>query len=395
MTQTSIVQPRLLSQLNERLVLQAIQTHGPSTRAELTNEIGVTFATVAKAVASLLDARLLEEFDEPTLGRGRPAKRLRLAIDKSQVIGVAIEVDEIRFAAAGLDGEPRETARSLPTPPTYEELIATVRQAVKELSSSVHPRTLGIGVSVAAQVDEIAGKVAVAANLPYLTGKPLEADLIEALDVPVSIVRDTHAVCISERLRGSARNLDNFLLLHLGVGIGMGVMINGQVFFGQHGYSGELGHMTAVPDGELCHCGRTGCLETIASEWALTGRLSKRLGRRITIEDIGRLYISGDPATREEVHRACKGLALGTSHAVHLFNPGKVVVYSRLFDACPELLLVLVHEVEETTLPLNYRGCEFVNATTTPLSGSIAHVIGHLADSLAPRLSRQQRTRVN
>lgn len=388
MTQTSIVQPRLLSQLNERLVLNAIQAHGPSTRAEVTERIGVTFATVAKAVSSLIDARLLEEFDEPTVGRGRPAKRIRLAVDQSQVIGVAIEVDEILVSASGLDGKRRGATSVFRTPASYQELLDAVRGAVSDLVDRERLNVLGIGVSVAAQVDEKVGRVAVAANLPYLSGKPLEKDLSAALGVTCSIVRDTHAMCVSERLYGSAKNLDNFLLLHLGVGIGMGVMIDGRLFFGQHGYSGELGHMTVVPGGQLCHCGRKGCLETVASEWGLSDHLSEQLGRRVTVEDVARLYTSGDAVAKKEVRRTCKHLALGVSHAVHLFNPGKVVVYSRLFSAYPELLQLLVQNVEKIALPLNYRGCEFVNAATTPLDGSIAHIIGHLADALAPRLSR-------
>lgn len=387
MSELSIIQPRLLSRLNERLVLNAIQAYGPSTRAELTDEIGVTFATVAKAVSSLLDARLLEEFDEPRVGRGRPAKRLRLSVEESQVIGVTIEGEETVVTAAGLDGKPRGDARTLRTPTSYEGLIWQLQETVRELDGEAGPQTLGIGVSVAAQVDERAGAVAVAANMPFLTGKPLQADLNEALGLPCSIVRDTHAVCLSEHLRGTTKGLDNFLVLHLGVGIGLGVMMGGRIFFGQHGYAGELGHMTVVSDGELCTCGRRGCLETVASERALSVRVSNRLGRRVTIDDVGRLYMAGDPTTCEEAHRLCGDLALGVSHAVHLFNPGKVVVYSRLFQTCPDLLLALVHHVEEAALPLCYRGCEFVNSTTTPLEGSIAHVISHLADSLAPRLT--------
>jgi N-acetylglucosamine repressor len=387
MTQVSIVQPRLLSQLNERLVLNAIQTHGPSTRAEVTERIGVTFATVAKAVASLIDASLLEEYDEPTVGRGRPAKRIRLAVDQSQVVGVAIEIDEVLIAAAGLDGKRRGATSSFQTPSSYPELLKAISGALSDLIKRERLNVLGVGVSVAAQVDEKVGRVAVAANLPYLSGKPLAQDLTEALGVTCSIVRDTHGMCVSERLHGSAKNLDNFLLLHLGVGIGMGVMIDGRLFFGQHGYSGELGHMTVVPGGQLCHCGRKGCLETVASEWGLSDHLSEQLGRRVTVEDVARLYALGDPVAKKEVRRTCKHLALGVSHAVHLFNPGRVVVYSRLFSACPELLELLINNVKKIALPLNYRGCEFVNAATTPLDGSIAHIIGHLADALAPRLS--------
>ncbi len=387
MTQTSIVQPRLLSQLNERLVLNAIQTHGPSTRAEVTERIGVTFATVAKAVSSLIDASLLEEFEEPSVGRGRPAKRVRLAVNQSQVVGVAIEVDEVLVTASGLDGKRRGATCVFRTPPSYPELLEAIREAVADLVRRERLNVLGVGVSVAAQVDEKVGRVAVAANLPYLSGKPLEQDLSAALRVTCSIVRDTHAMCVSERLYGSAKNLDNFLVLHLGVGIGMGVMIDGRLFFGHYGYSGELGHMTAVPGGQLCHCGRKGCLETVASEWGLSDHLSEQLGRAVTVEDVARLYASGDPVAKKEVRRMCKHLALGVSHAVHLFNPGKVVVYSRLFSAYPELLQLLIQNVEKIALPLNFRGCEFVNAATTPLDGSIAHIIGHLADALAPRLS--------
>lgn len=388
MTQASIVQPRLLSKLNERLVLDAILSDGPSTRAEVSERIGVTFATVAKAVSSLLDAGLLEEFEEPSVGRGRPAKRLRLSVDRAQVIGVAIEVDEVTVSCAGLDGGLRGESRVFETPHGYRRLLASIQEAAASLSGDDQPETLGVGVSVAAQVDEQAGRVAVAANLPYLTGKPLERDLAEMTGLTCSIVRDTHAVCVAEQLRGGAKGPDNFVLLHLGVGIGMGVVINGRVFFGQHGYAGELGHMTIDPDGATCHCGRKGCLETVASEWSITERLSARLGRAVTIDDVARLFVSGDPATKEEVGDACRALALGVTHAVHLFNPGKVIVYSRLFDACSELLPMLVNEVERIALPLNSDGCEFVGATTTPIEGSVAHVIGHLAESLAPRLAK-------
>lgn len=387
MTQASIVQPRLLSRLNERLVLDAIIASGPSTRAEVSERIGVTFATVAKAVTSLLESGLLEEFEEPIVGRGRPAKRLRLAVERSQVIGVAIEVDQITVSAAGLDGKLRGAATVLPTPRSYPRLLAAISDAVERMSGPDQPETLGIGVSVAAQVDEQAGRVAVAANLPYLSGKPLEADLAERTGIVCSIVRDTHAVCVAERLRGGAQGLDNFVVLHLGVGIGIGVVINGKVFFGQHGYAGELGHLTIDPEGQPCHCGRRGCLETVASEWSITGRLSERLGREVTIEDVARLYVSADPAAKEEVHLACESLALGVSHAVHLFNPGKVIVNSRLFDACPDLLGILVDRVDEIAMPLNTEGCVFVHATTTPLDGGVAHVISHLADALAPRLA--------
>lgn len=390
MSQGSIVQPRLLSKINERLVLDAIQVRGPSTRGEVTEQIGVTFATVAKAVSSLLDAKLLEEFDEAAIGRGRPAKRLRLAVSLSQVVGVAIEIEKVTVTAASLDGETRGQPIVFPTPATYRDLIDTIQKAVGRITKGANaPSTLGVGVSVAGHVDQGAGVVVSAVNLPYLTGKNLRDDLADGLQLTCSIARDTQAIAMAEHLRGAAVGLDNFLLVHIGVGIGLGVMIDGRLFFGEHGYPGEIGHMTVIPGGSPCHCGRKGCLETVASERALTTRLSERLGRPVSVADVHALFASSDLETRKEVRRLCKYLALGLSHAMHFFNPAQIVICSSLFKSNPHLLGLLVRRVKKNALPLHFAGCEFVVAETSPVEGSIAHIINHLADSLAPRLSQE------
>ena len=109
----SPVQPQLLSRINEALVLRAIRQHGPSTRGELSAYMGVTFPTVAKAVGSLVEARLLEEFDDVMTGPGRPAKRLRLSKEKSQVIGLTVDVLTCEVASAGFDGVVREGTQAV------------------------------------------------------------------------------------------------------------------------------------------------------------------------------------------------------------------------------------------------------------------------------------------
>jgi len=87
MKSLSPIQPKLLASINERLVMQMIRDRGPLTRAEMSKSIGITFPTVNKAVSSLLESKLLEEMKDSSSGPGRPAKRLRLACEDSQVIG--------------------------------------------------------------------------------------------------------------------------------------------------------------------------------------------------------------------------------------------------------------------------------------------------------------------
>ena len=135
MTSASRVQPQLLSRINEALVLRAIRQHGPSTRGELSQHMGVTFPTVAKAIGSLVDARLLEEFDDVMTGPGRPAKRLRLSRENSQVVGVTVDVHMCEVAAAGFDGIVREdTQTSFETPQSYDKLLASIVERIESAS---------------------------------------------------------------------------------------------------------------------------------------------------------------------------------------------------------------------------------------------------------------------
>src|SRR5262245_18103654 len=134
MSKTSPIQPKLLSKINERLVLRLLQDRGPSTRAEMSKYIGVTFPTVNKAVSSLLDSALLEEIEEASSGRGRPARRLRLACENSQVIGVTISSNECLVVAGGLNGViDEDSTLSFPTPKSYDSLLLNLTTRVKQL----------------------------------------------------------------------------------------------------------------------------------------------------------------------------------------------------------------------------------------------------------------------
>ncbi len=208
MNNISPIQPRLLSKINETLVLRAIRQNGPSTRSEVTHHIGVTFPTTAKAVASLLESKLLEEFEEAQAGLGRPAKRLRLAKEKSQVISIAIEGETCRIVAAGFDGVLRqETLHSFKTPSSYRLLLETIEKGIRPLLESDGITTLGLGVTVPGLVDYRRQKVLFSANVPIVNNMPLAKDLGEISGIPCEVTHDCYALCLAERLYGAQKTL--------------------------------------------------------------------------------------------------------------------------------------------------------------------------------------------
>jgi N-acetylglucosamine repressor len=381
MSNVSPVQPQLLSRINESLVLRAIRQHGPATRGELSQHMGVTFPTVAKAVGSLIDARLLEEFDDAMTGPGRPAKRLRLSKEKSQVVGVTIDVQECEVAAAGFDGVLRDDTRQpFATPRTYEELLAAIAERVEALNSE-HMPILCVGVSVVGLVDYRRQEIRLAASLPFLDGKTLGQDLSQRLGAECVLVHDAHSLCLAEYIYGEARNLDSFAVLDMCTGIGMGVMINHMFLTGHSGFAGEMGHIPIVPNGRKCRCGRRGCLETVASEWALVERVSERLDRTVTFDEVMALALKGDKLVRSELNRLCKYLALALAHVVNLFDPQCVFVNGRLFDELPWLCDHLVARAQQLALEPAFADCRFMPTSGSHMLGAVATAISAVTSS--------------
>jgi predicted NBD/HSP70 family sugar kinase len=368
----SPVQPQLLSRINEALVLRAIRQNGPSTRGELSQRMGVTFPTVAKAVGTLLDARLLEEFDDVVSGPGRPAKRMRLSKERAQVVGITVDVRACEIAAAGFDGVMRDGSKeTFATPKSYEALLDTVASKIKALDGD-EMSILSVGISVVGLVDYRRQEIRLAASLPFLNHKQLGRDLSRRIGADCVLVHDAHALCLAEYVYGDASELDSFVVLDMCTGIGIGAMVNGTFLTGHNGFAGEMGHIPMVANGSLCRCGRRGCLETVASEWTLVDRVSQGLGREIDFNELIKLAMDGDKLVRAELNRVCKYLAMALAHVVNLFDPQCIFVNGRLFDELPWLLEHLVNKARQLALEPAFDDCRFLHTNGTNLLGAIA-----------------------
>jgi N-acetylglucosamine repressor len=164
-------------------------------------------------------------------------------------------------------------------------------------------------------------------------------------------------------------------------GIGLGVMVNNIFLTGHSGFAGEMGHIPIVPGGRKCHCGRRGCLETVASEWALVERVSEGLGRTVEFDEIMSLALQGDKLVRSELNRLCKYLAVALAHVVNLFDPQCVFVNGRLFDKLPWLCDHLVHRAGQLALEPAFADCQFLPTSGSHLLGAVATAISAVTSS--------------
>jgi predicted NBD/HSP70 family sugar kinase len=383
MKSITTIRPSQVGKLNERQVLRFLQEHGPLSRAELVRLSGLSAPTVSKAVASLLRVGLLEETDAPELARGRPAPRVRLATESAQVLGISVNAGHCEIASAGLDGELHDIA-SFTTPGCYDDLIDLLAVKARGLMAKPGVATLGVGISLPGLVDDRDGRGVFSPNLPMTNDRTPARDLAERLGIDCVLLQESHALCLAERHYGLARGLDDFAMLDVGAGVGLGVVSGGQLLKGHSGLAGEVGHVTAVMnDGLLCGCGNRGCLETLVSDAALANRAATKLGRKTDLDEVIRLARSGELHLDDELDEIASYLAIGVAAVINLFNPSTLFIHTRLFEADESLFEKVVARAGKRALPPSFAQCHVVRAKGSKPQGVVAGVVQYVTNAVA------------
>lgn len=384
MAPPSRIRPSLLSKMNERRVLRIVQVHGPVSRADIARLSGITAPTASKAVASLLGAGLLEEVDSDG-SRGRPAKRLRLAIEKVQLFGLVLDQPRCRLVCAGLDGKVREELTTeFDTPADYDTLIETIVTRIEERSTDEEVTTLGMGISMPGLIDIKSEQGVLSPNLPITDGRSPSRDLAARLGIECALFQESHALCLAQRHFGEAGDLDHFAVLDLSTGVGLGIWTPGGLLRGETGFAGEIGHIPVVPGGLECGCGRYGCLETISSGGASARLIGQRVGREVSVQEAADLLREDPGRFEEEIDQISEAISTGIAIVVNLFNPSTLFLNSRLLDSSDRLYEMSIEKAGVKSLAPPFSGVTFHKARGSKRDGAIAGIIQHLTDSLVP-----------
>ncbi|MFC4454378.1 ROK family protein [Deinococcus sonorensis] len=226
---------------------------------------------------------------------------------------VGVDLGGTKLAVGTLDGP----LSLRPTPDTAEGIVAEVRALAGEAS--------GIGVCVAGRVDVSTGQTA-AANLPQLDGFPL-AGALEQGGVQVALLNDADAAALAEHHLGAASGAHTSLYVTVSTGIGAGLVAAGRLHTGAHGQALELGHVSGGPAGQPCPCGRTGCLELVASGTALTRQARTNLNDpAASPEALAALAAEGDRRVLDPLEAAAQALGERLADACILLDPDVVVL---------------------------------------------------------------------
>lgn len=230
----------------------------------------------------------------------------------------------------------RELQRPTPVAEGPLAVVAAVRAVARELAG---PGVVSAGVVVPGSVDAASGTARYAANIGW-TDVPLR-DLIAAdLGIPVALEHDVRAAGLAERTLGRAGGVADCLIVVIGTGIAGVVMSGGVALHGATGLAGEIGHVPAYPDGELCACGQRGCLETYASAAAIARRYLAADGGRPDAPGAREIAAAreSDPIAGRVWHEATEALGIALASVTMLLDPSLVVLGGGLAAAGDALL---------------------------------------------------------
>ncbi len=206
-----------------------------------------------------------------------------------------------------------------------EQINETVERASRQLTSAY--KLAGIGVCIAAFVNFEEGELYGAPNLPFKENVPLKKILSQRWQVPVIVENDANAAVVGEVVYGAAKGFSDVIYVTVSTGIGAGLYLGGKLHRGRDGFAGEIGHFKLSGNNNLCGCGKTGCLESIAS-----GEAMARLGEeKFSGEGITSAYIfeearRGNKVAEGIINDAIQNLGLSLANLVALLNPECIVI---------------------------------------------------------------------
>jgi predicted NBD/HSP70 family sugar kinase len=324
--------------LNRSAIFRMIVTSGPLARTEIAKRLGLSPATVTAVTRELLDQGIVRVAERAPSKGGRPALLLELVGGAASAFGVKVAADHLVGVRVDLEAQVVER---------YEvPFDATAVNAIDELTRILgewiqqnvgDPPLLGVGLGVAGVFDARTGTL----QSPLLGWRDVKVAqrVQDQLGVPVFVDNDVNTLAVAERLYGRGHDIENFITVTIGRGVGLGIVAGGDIYRGFGGGAGEFGHTFAVEDGPLCTCGKRGCLEAVVADPALIAE-GQRLGLLERGEGIARLHElarEGRLQARQIYHDAGTQLGRAVSDLVNVLAPQLVLVSGEGTQAWPYL----------------------------------------------------------
>ncbi len=365
----------LMREFNESLVLNLIRQAGPISRAEIAARTHLSRSTVSSIINDLLQANLVLEVGT---GRSRGGRRpILLQFNRLAGYTLGVDLGATHLLVLLTDLEARPVVR-LEEPFAVEEgpragldrVVRLVQETLRRAGLEME-QVFGLGIGVPGPLDFATGKPIFPPIMPGWHDTPIREQLGERLSRPVYLDNDANMGAIGEYWWGAGQGGRNLAFVKVGTGIGCGLILNGQIYRGEIGSAGEIGHTVIDEDGPTCRCGSSGCLETMAAAPAILQAAREALSygnnapphnHDLSIVDLIEAGRQGDPLAVRLFAQAGRRIGTALTSLVNLLNPATIIIGGGVARAGDLLLDPLRETVHQRALPIAARSTRIVES---------------------------------
>ncbi len=374
----------------KRRIVRYLYFHGPKSAAEISKRLKSSIPTITAIINELIKINVIIEQGQGNSSGGRRPNLFGLQDDVFYILGIDIGWFTTKIAIFNTKLENISEFINHPIElkddPRLIDEIYRVANDLIENSGIEREKLIGVGIDMPGLIDAEKG-----CNYTYFYNKDKTlAERFENLfKLPVFIENDANARTLAEYRYGQARGTKNTLVLHVGWGVGLGMIINKQLYRGASGFAGEFSHIPLIENGLLCQCGKQGCLETVASGTALVrlakeglqegknSTLSKKIadGQELIPKTIIEAANEGDQFAISTISKVGFELGKGIAVLIQLFNPELIILGGRVAEANQYLLTPIEQALNHYSIP------KLRNQTKIKVSklGTNANILGAVA----------------
>lgn len=355
-------------------VFHYVRASGRANRTDITRSLDISAGSATTITADLIATGVLQEVSEPAreLGRGRPPVALEVVRDAGYVIGIKLAFTSYVAVLSDFAGHVVSTAElTVPdkrrTSGQILDEIATLLDVVLGSSDLTMADIKAVGVGLPGIVNHATGIITWSSLLLH-TNEDLRTAFAQRFDVPLFIDNDTNMLTLAELWFGDGRDKTDFAIVTIENGVGMGLVVNNQLYRGTHGLGLELGHTKVQLDGALCRCGQRGCLEAYLADYALTREAAIALDQsetdpKVQEELLDMLFqkaSEGHAAAETIFRRAGRYLSVGLANVVQMFDPPLIILSGKRMQYGYLYADTVLAEMQKLTLSNGREPCEIV-----------------------------------
>ena len=358
----------------KRNIIAYMAVNGELTLAELTKELRISIPTITKLVQELVDEGIVTDLGKVETPGGRRPNVFGLTNTTIYFAGVNVGRDRMTFVITDLQNNiihevVDDTFELSDREQCLDKICDNIEQFINNCGIDKN-HILGIGVCIVGRVNTHLGR-----SYKYFTN--VETSLREIIEkrvgIRVLVENDTRSRCYAEYTCGRSKEESNVLYLHLGLGVAIGIVINGKLFYGKNGFAGEFGHIPFFNNEKICFCGKKGCLETEVSGIAIEEKMAELVKNgantilrpkyerkeSIHINDIIAAARNDDNLSIELIEEAGEKIGKAVAILINIFNPETVIVGGNLAAAGDYIMLPLKSATNKYSLNLVYKDTKF------------------------------------